>query len=377
MIELDLPYAARPLLAVGGELKNAFCLARDRFAWLSPPNGDMEYIESQARFEASLGEMQARYKITPEAIACDLHPGYHSARWAIAAAETQGVPLVKVQHHHAHVAAVMAEHGLGANRQVIGIALDGTGYGTDGCIWGGEVLVADYRTFTRAAQLKYVPLPGGDSAVRKPYRMALAHLWAAGIPWDDDLPPIKACSDAERRVLLRQLERRLNTVPTSSMGRLFDAVAALIGLRQSVEFEGQAAIELESCATGTTRAPYAFAISGDEWPLQIDPAPLLRALIADLRAGIPLPILSGGFHAAVARALISAAETIRSRTGINSAALSGGVFQNLRLLHSVQGGLEKRGFAVYTHQRLSPNDSSLALGQAAVAHHLLAERLGQ
>ncbi|MFN8451928.1 MAG: hypothetical protein U0521_25885 [Anaerolineae bacterium] len=174
---IQLPFASHPLLAVGGEIKNTFCLARDHSAWMSAPNGDMEYVESMARFEAARAEMQARSGITPERIACDLHPGYHSTRWAAGYAQKHGVPLVRVQHHHAHIAAVMAEHGRGADEQVIGLALDGTGYGTDGAIWGGEVLVAGYRGFTRAAHLKYTSLPGGDAAIRKPYRLALATCW--------------------------------------------------------------------------------------------------------------------------------------------------------------------------------------------------------
>ncbi len=366
---LELPFAARPLLAVGAELKNCFCLARNQTAWMSEANGDMEYVESLTHFEESLGAMQERLQIAPELIACDLHPGYHSTRWASAAAAARGIPLIKAQHHHAHIAAVMAEHGLSSSEQVIGIALDGTGYGTDGCVWGGEILLASYGDFSRAAHLRYVPLAGGDSAVRKPYRMALAHLWAAGIPWDDDLPPVTAASSEERRILQRQLERKINTVPTSSMGRLFDAVSALIGVRQVAAFEGEAAIELERCAAEQDDSAYAFRIEDGEWPLQIDPEPLLRALMADWRRGIAPSILSARFHAAVAQAIVKAAGLIRQRTGLASAALSGGVFQNKLLLRLVRQGLFDEGFTVLTHRQLAPNDSSLALGQAAIAHY--------
>lgn len=368
MDAIELPYSSRALLAVGGELKNAFCLAHGRSAYMSAPNGDLAYLEAQARFEAALREMQAKLVITPEAIACDQHPGYHSTRWAEAAAQQMGIPLIRVQHHHAHVASVMAEHGMSADEPVIGIALDGTGYGSDGAVWGGEVLVADYRTFTRAAHLKYAPLPGGDAAVRKPYRMALAHLRAAGIPWDEDLPPVRACPPEERRVLLRQLERGLNTVPTSSAGRLFDAVASLLGVRQVIESEGQAAIELEACAAEVSTTPYELCIDVDESPIQIDPEPLLYALVADYRAGIDRALMSGWFHRALAQALTDTALVVRARTGINRVALSGGVFANRRLRRALNDGLKDCAFEVYTNRLVAANDSGLALGQAAVAH---------
>jgi hydrogenase maturation protein HypF len=261
----------------------------------------------------------------------------------------------------------MAEHGLKPNAQVIGLALDGTGYGTDGAIWGGEVLVAGYAGFTRAAHLRYAPLPGGDAAIRKPYRLALAHLWAAGIAWDNDLPPVQACSETERGVLVRQMERNINTVSTSSMGRLFDAVAALVGVRQVVEYEAQAAIELEKCAAPETETPYAFGIESSGEPIQIDPAPLFRALVDDWRKGAPTAQLSAWFHLAVAEALASVAVTLRERTGINTAALSGGVFQNRLLLAATCQRLDKAGFEVLTHEKVSPSDSGIALGQAAAA----------
>ncbi len=364
---IQLPFAARPLLAVGGEIKNTFCLARDHSAWMSPPNGDMEYVESMARFEAAFAEMQARTGVTPERIACDLHPGYHSTRWAAGCAQKRGLPLVRVQHHHAHIAAVMAEHGRSADEQMIGLALDGTGYGTDGAIWGGEVLVAGYRGFRRAAHLKYTPLPGGDTAIRKPYRLALANLLAAGIAWDDDLPPVRACSETERSVLRRQIERGINTVSTSSMGRLFDAVSSLIGVRQVVDYEAQAAIELEKCAAPVTETPYAFGIDLSSDPIQIDPAPLLRALIADWRAGVELSLLSARFHRAAAEALVSVAVALRERTGITVAGLSGGVFQNRLLLTATHEALGAAGFEVLIHEQVSPSDSGIALGQAAIA----------
>ncbi|MCB0182518.1 MAG: carbamoyltransferase HypF, partial [Anaerolineae bacterium] len=199
----------------------------------------MENLETLDAFARAVDHMQAIFRITPTAVACDLHPGYLSTRWAHATAGER--PVIAVQHHHAHIAAVMAEHGLDGSTPVIGFAFDGTGYGRDGAIWGGELLVADYHDFIRVAHLAYVPLPGGDAAVKRPYRIALAHLHAAGVPWAAGLPPVDAATEVERGVLMRQLETGFNTVPTSSMGRLFDAVAALAGVRQTVTYEGQAA----------------------------------------------------------------------------------------------------------------------------------------
>jgi hydrogenase maturation protein HypF len=204
--------------------------------------------------------------------------------------------------------------------------------------------------------------------VRKPYRLALAHLWAAGIAWDDDLLPVRACPPEEGRVLLRQLERGLNTVPTSSAGRLFDAVASLLGIRQVVEFEGQAAIELEACAVDVPCTPYEFCVDADEWPILIDPEPLLRALCEDFCQGIDRARMSGWFHLALAQALADTALAVRAKTGINRVALSGGVFANQRLLHALTSSLSDCCFEVYAHRQVPASDAGLALGQAAVAH---------
>ncbi len=229
---VQLPFAAPPLLAAGGELKATFCLARGRHAFLSQHIGDMENLETLQAFEQAVAHFQAIFRCAPEVLVSDLHPRYLASRWARQQAGER--PHLRVQHHHAHLAAALAENGYPGDRPVIGFSFDGTGYGLDGAIWGGEVLLADYAGFERAYHLAYVPLAGGDAAIRRPYRVALAHLQAAGVEWDDDLPPVAACPPAERTVLARQLRAGLNTVPTSSLGRLFDAVAALIGLRQTV-----------------------------------------------------------------------------------------------------------------------------------------------
>ena len=372
---VHLPALVRPTLAVGAELKNTFCLARERYAFLSQHIGDMENYET-LRFFAQMVEQLARtFRVEPELIACDMHPGYLSTRHAQELAGRDGVPLVAVQHHHAHVASCMAENGLDGERPAIGVALDGTGYGTDGAIWGGEFLVADYVSFRRAAQLRYLPLPGGDAAIRRPYRVALAYLWAAGIPWQEDLPPVAACPPAERAVLQRQLERGLNTVPTSSMGRLFDAVAALAGVRQEVNYEAQAAIELEGLTSAAEAGFYEFAQerSGedpgqDEVPLIVDPLPVIRAVVADARAGVPAGVISARFHNGLALAIGDVCQRLREETGLAEVVLSGGVFQNVTLLGEVMPLLEGAGFTVYTHHLVPPNDGGISLGQAMVAN---------
>jgi hydrogenase maturation protein HypF len=361
-LPVRLPFESDPILAAGGELKNAFCLASGRDAWMSQHIGDMGSVETLDAFEHSTRQFGDMYDVDPARIAADAHPGYQTRAWAEAASER---PVAFVQHHHAHIAAVMAEHGVPAGEPVIGFAFDGTGYGSDGAIWGGEVLVADYGGFDRVAHLAYVPLPGGDATIRKPYRAALAHLWSAGIEWAPDLRPVMAAGEEEVAVLTRQLERDFLCVPTSSMGRLFDAVSSLLGVRQTVSFEAQAAIELEAVAEadlGKGRE-YRFAVEGG----QIDPAPVLAAMVADLRGGHGAGVVAAGFHSAVARLMGEVAAETRRRTGIDRVALSGGVFQNVLLVELARQELSAREFEVLTHRLVPPNDGGLALGQAAVA----------
>ncbi|MDR3084071.1 MAG: carbamoyltransferase HypF, partial [Streptomyces sp.] len=241
-LPVPLPVPVRPALAVGGDLKNVLCLGEGRRAWLSAHIGDMDDLATQRAFERATAQLESITPVRPKVLAADRHPAYRSARWAVR--NPAGRPVVRVQHHHAHVAAAMAENGLDGSRPVIGVAFDGTGYGDDGAVWGGEVLLADYDGFTRSGHLAYVPLPGGDAAVHRPYRMALAHLWAAGLDWSDRLACTAACPPDELRVLKRQLTRNVNCVPTSSMGRLFDAVSSLAGVCQRAGYEAQAAVEL-------------------------------------------------------------------------------------------------------------------------------------
>ncbi|MFN8527353.1 MAG: carbamoyltransferase HypF [Anaerolineae bacterium] len=365
-----LPFPLPPILAVGGELKNTFCVTRDNYAFMSHHIGDMENYETVQSFESGITHFERLFRIRPQAIGYDLHPGYRATHYARARAEAEPLPAIGVQHHHAHIAAVMAEHGIGVEGRVIGVCFDGTGYGTDGTIWGGEFLIAGYADFEHAAYLKPIRLPGGDAATRKPARIALSHLLAAGMPLGDDLlgddlPPVQALGKLERRTVITQIERGLNAPYTSSMGRLFDAVAALIGVCQTVSYEGQAAIELESAAhqAPDERGAYAFAIEG----ATLDAAPVIRALVADWRAGLPVPILAARFHQAVAALICEVCVRLSAQTGISTIALSGGVFQNVTLLGQTLPLLRAAGLQPITHTLVPPNDGGLALGQAVIA----------
>ncbi|MBW5484153.1 carbamoyltransferase HypF [Streptomyces bambusae] len=384
-LPLTLPLPVPETLAAGGDLKNVFCLGRDRQAWLSAHIGDMDSLATQSAFERAERQLESVTGVTPRLLAADLHPGYRSTRWADAHAG--GRPVVRVQHHHAHVASALAEHGLDGSTPVIGIAFDGTGYGDDGAVWGGEVLLADYRGYRRFAHLAYVPLPGGDAAVRRPYRMALAHLWAAGLDRSPELPCTAACPPGERAVLERQLERNLNCAPTSSMGRLFDAVSSLAGVCQLAGYEAQAAVELEAAALaaeGTDPGPgYRFGLRTDSaaagaadrpaggppspGPLVADPGPVLAAVVADVRAGTPVPLIAARFHAAVAQLVTELSTAARERYGPDTVALTGGVFCNSLLSTACSRLLRAAGFTVLRHVRVPPNDGGLALGQLMVA----------
>ena len=366
-LPVALPTAVRPTLAVGADVKNAMAVAEGRYAWLSQHIGDMDDLATLSTFDSAASHLGALTGVHPEILVTDAHPGYRSTSWAHR--NSEGRPVCPVQHHHAHIAAVMAEHGLSGSKPVLGFAFDGTGYGPDGAVWGGEVLLADYTGFRRMAHLKYVPLPGGDASVLRPYRMAMAHLWAAGLPWFDDLPPVHTCPAEERGVLLHQLETGLGCVPTSSMGRLFDAVSALAGVRQVVDYEAQAAIELEGLSRGADpgNRRYRFQIDYPvEAPALIDPAPLLGAVLDDVRNGVPARVIGARFHSAVTRLVVHLAAECAPDT--NTIALSGGVFQNALLVRHSLTALNDNGFTVITHRHVPPNDGGIALGQLMVGN---------
>ena len=365
-LPIALPFDVEPVLAVGADLKNTCALASGRYAWVSQHIGDLDDLATQAALTASEAHLEELTGVRPETLVADAHPGYRSSRWARDHAVGRNVR--NVQHHHAHVASVMGEHGLGADDTVLGVAFDGTGYGTDGAIWGGEMLVAGYKSFRRAAQLSYVPLAGGDASVLRPYRMALAHLWAAGIPWSDDIPAVAACPETERGVLAHQLSTGMGCVPTSSMGRLFDAVSSLVGARHTVDYEAEAAIELESLARSVPLAePYRFQVTArDGGPVLADPAPVLRAVVDDVRRGEPAAEVAARFHAGVARLVADLVDHERRSTGIDVVVLAGGVFQNALLLDVSTQVLEARGFTVLRPRLLPPHDGGIAFGQILV-----------
>ncbi|MCX7780470.1 MAG: carbamoyltransferase HypF [Negativicutes bacterium] len=350
-----------PLLACGGELKSTFCLAAGRQAFLSAHIGDLENKETFDYYTGSIDHYRQLLNITPELVACDLHPEYFSTRYA------QSLPLPKlaVQHHHAHIASVMAEHRLAG--PVIGVAFDGTGYGTDGALWGGEFLVADYRQFTRAAHCRYLPLPGGAKAIREPWRLALWLLCELSGP---DLinadPAFVNALPPDWPIILRAATKGINSPLTSSAGRLFDAAAALLGIRRVSRYEGQAAIELELAAGTASGALLPYTLTKGH-PYQLDFLPAFAALLARGRQGFDRGFWAASFHTTMAAAIVETVRAISADTGIRTAALSGGVFQNLRLLEETIALLERHGFTVYLHRQVPPNDGGLALGQAAIA----------
>lgn len=354
------------ILAVGGELKNTVCLTKGKQAFLSQHVGDTENVESYKFFEDVIAHLRNILEIEPAVIACDLHPNYFSTQWAL---KQQGVEVVGVQHHHAHIASCMAENQL--DGRVIGFALDGTGYGTDGHIWGGEVLVGGYHEFERAAHFEYVPLPGGEAAIREPWRMGvsyLAHHYGSEFA-AFDIPFVRNLNRPKTMLLLKMIERRVNSPLTSSCGRLFDAVSALAGVRQQVNYEGQAATELEAVIleNGDDAYPLDIVRDGDGWI--ICTRQLFAALISDLTHQLPIGTISRRFHNGLVRTFTTLAELVRQKQGLERVCLSGGTFQNVYLLEHLQSGLQSRGFQVFTHSEVPAGDGGLSLGQALVAAH--------
>jgi hydrogenase maturation protein HypF len=370
---IQLQWQMPPLLAAGPELKNTFCLTRGSYAFLSHHIGDLENYETLQAFEDGIHHYQRLFRIIPEAIAYDLHPDYLATRYALKRANEESIPAIGVQHHHAHLAACLAENDHPGDRPVIGLSLDGTGYGEDGAIWGGEILLGDYAGYKRRYHLAYVPLPGGDKAIREPWRVALAHLRQACLSWEADLPPVRYAKQLPTdagdplELLEQQLTRELNAPPTSSMGRLFDAVASLLGVRQTANYEAQAAIELEALADQDESGVYPFAVDQQI----LDPAPLLQAILSDLRAGVPVPALASRFHNSLADLLLRVCQDMRTQFGTNEVALSGGVWQNMTLLSKTITLLHDDSFTVFLHHQVPTNDGGIALGQAAIAMHQL------
>lgn len=368
-LPVQLDFEVEPVIACGAQLKSTFCITQGDYAFLSQHIGDLENQETLDFFAEAVDHFVRVFNLSPRIVAHDLHPDYLSTRYAQALfSKPTGLlatpsSIVGVQHHHAHVASCMAENGL--RERVIGVAFDGTGYGLDGAIWGGEFLVADFLDFQRVAHLKYVPLPGGDAAIRKPYRIALSYLVVYG-----DNPPemefLRNLDPYEVEVVKRQIARNVNTPATSSCGRLFDAVAALLGVRNEVSYEGQAAIELEMSARDDAVEAYTFDISGP-MPLEVDASPVIRSIVADLRRGEERQIVAAKFHNGVAQMVVEVCLSIREAFRLDKVCLSGGVFQNRFLLSRTLDRLRQQGFEAYVHHLVPCNDGGLSLGQAIVA----------
>jgi hydrogenase maturation protein HypF len=351
----------RPVLACGAELKNTFCLAKERHAFVSHHIGDLENAETLRSFTEGIEHFRRLFDLDPQIVAHDLHPEYLSTKYAL---ELDGIELAGVQHHHAHIASCLADND--ADGPVIGVAFDGTGYGTDGTIWGGEFLVADLASFQRAGHLVPVPMPGGAAAIRQPWRMAAAYLDVAcpGLP--PDHLAVSRRNQSRWAAVVALARQGVNSPACSSAGRLFDAVASVLGIRDTINYEGQAAVELEQLADpGEAGAYHAALETGD--PFRVRGGDLVSAVVADLAAGVPREIVAARFQNGVAALIEAGCLLLRERHGLGTVALSGGVFQNLLLLRGAVGRLEARGFRVLLHSRVPCNDGGISLGQAVVA----------
>jgi hydrogenase maturation protein HypF len=368
---VDLDFSMKEILACGPELKNTFCLTKDNHAFLSHHIGDLQNIEAYNYFQDAIEYYKRLFRINPEIIAYDLHPDYLSTRYALGQEDAR---LVGVQHHHAHVASCMAENDL--DQQVIGVACDGTGYGLDGKIWGCEFLVAGYRDFRRYARLRYIPLPGGDAAAKEPYRMAVSYLCSAfGEDFASIDTPLLSRLDAKRLAMLkRMIDRNINSPLTSSCGRLFDAVSSLLGVRDVITYEAQAAVELEMIAASDISESYSCRFeksdnpAGADIPLTIDVREMFREIVFDMKHEVPKEVISAKFHNTVADFTIAICELIRDESDIDEVVLSGGTFQNRYLLTKVCAQLKSKGFIPYFHKRVPTNDGGVSLGQAIIAN---------
>jgi len=367
---MKLSFPLEMVLACGGELKNTFCLTRDQYAFVSHHIGDLENLETLNSFRQGIEHFKKLFSIDPKAVVYDLHPDYLSTQYALSISE---LPKVGVQHHHAHIVSTMVENGISGD--VIGVALDGTGFGTDGTVWGGEFLQVNFRDFTRMAHLKTVPMPGGTMAIKEPWRMAMVYLSEVfgeevkGLKID----LIKRINFEKWDILHQTIVKRMNAPRTSSMGRLFDAISSILSVRDEVHYEGQAAIELEMIADPDQSDLYPFTIEKGSHPMVIDPDGIIRGVVSNLVEGTGRSKISGRVHQTIAQLIIDACEAIRTVSGLNRVALSGGVFQNMILLTSVTRGLRHSGFEVYTHQLVPTNDGCISLGQAVIGHMRLFE----
>ncbi|MDI6736547.1 MAG: carbamoyltransferase HypF [bacterium] len=359
-LPIVLKLSVGQILAVGAEFKNTFCLTRDNYAFCSQHIGDLKNYETLKYFKESIERFKRLFRIEPEIIAHDLHPDYLSTKFA----QESSYPLFPIQHHHAHIASCMAENGV--DEKVIGVAMDGTGYGTDGNVWGCEFLLTDYSGFERAGHLKYLPLPGGDKATEEPYRMAISYLYSV---FGEAIPSrfLKRWGDEKTLFIIKMLKQGLNSPLTSSAGRLFDAIASILGLRDKVNYEAQSAIELEMIADEHEKSGYGFEIYGEGDTLIINPTKTIFDIVGDMDSGVHLSVISARFHNTVLGWTLEICRRMRDKTGINKVALSGGVFQNHYLSERINPHLEEEGFMVISHAEVPTNDGGISLGQAVIA----------
>jgi hydrogenase maturation protein HypF len=362
-VPIFLKKTAPPILACGAELKNTVCMTKDDKAFLSQHIGDLENLAAYDFFQLTIQHMQRILDIQPEFVACDLHPDYLSTRYAD---EQQYGQKIEVQHHHAHIVSAIAENRI--DGPVIGLSFDGTGYGTDGAIWGGEILIADIGTFSRAAHFAYVPMPGSTAVIKEPWRMAVSYLYDAfGRDfWNLDLPLLEIIDSKKIAILLEMVKSGVNSPRTSSLGRLFDGIAAIADVKYKIAFEGQAAMEIEMLAEGNVGEIYDYEwVSEDGY--KILTRPIIRGVVSDMTQGRDPSVISQKFHQTLIRLFAELCKTIQKDSGLNRVVLSGGVFQNSILLSGLIKALEKEGFSVFSHTRVPTNDGGISLGQAMVA----------
>ncbi len=375
---IRLAWESKPILGTGAELKNTFCLTREQYAFISHHIGDLENYETLQNFEDGVRHYERLFRISPEVIAYDKHPDYLATRYALKRAQTESLAAIGIQHHHAHIASCMAENRWNSAEPVIGVAFDGTGYGEDGKVWGGEFLISSYTAFQRAFHLAYFPLPGGDLAIRQPWRLALGLLHACHLPWEEHLPPLKYLIESNQQealsLLRRQIDTGSNTPLASSMGRVFDAIASLIGVRQVVNYEAQAAMELEAIASEGTIEAYRIELPDNSWSgatQAIDLAPIFHQVLEDIVLETPKSVIAAKFHHTIALLVEEVCTSIRRSTGLQTVALSGGVWQNMFLLRETVQRMRLAGFHILLHKNVPPNDGGLSLGQVAIAAHVV------
>jgi len=366
-----LPFKSRQILACGAELKNTFCLTKDEHAFLSQHIGDMENEETLEHFENTIELYERLFRIEPEIVAYDMHPEYLPTKYALQGSSERGLSLIPVQHHHAHIVSCLVENEV--DRPVIGVAFDGTGYGTDGTIWGGEFLLADWHSFQRVGHLEYVPLPGGVAAIKKPYRMALSYIHTLlGEGFSFEGLPISKRNPIELEIIRQQLKRRINCPLTSSAGRLFDAVSALVGVREEIDYEAQAVIELEMIAPNEVdefkRDCYSFSIVEHQGMRVVKLGEMFSMIVQDVKNRVSVPIISLKFHNTMAQIITRMCKLIARESRITQVALSGGVFQNRLLLKLATAALQREDFKVLTHHLVPCNDGGISLGQAVIAN---------